>query len=206
VTIAKDVKIQVNFNKHRVNAYRLIGYVNRKLRKEDFNNDKKDAGEIGAGHTVTALYEVVPAGTELPGLVRADEDKYSDPPSSESTELNTELLTVRLRYKLPDGETSFLLETPVKDSGRKLEAASDDYKFAAAVAGFGMLLRDSKHRGNLDYSAVIKLGTAGAGKDPDGYRKEFLSLVGKAKAIDKRKLPVLSTAPAGKSSPEMTQF
>jgi Ca-activated chloride channel homolog len=206
VTIAKDVKIQVNFNKHRVSAYRLIGYVNRKLRKEDFNNDKKDAGEIGAGHTVTALYEVVPFGTELPGLARADEDKYSDPPSSEFTELNGELLTVRLRYKLPDGKTSSLLETPVKDSGRKLEEASDDYKFAASVVGFGMLLRDSKHRGNLNYAAVIKLGTASAGKDPEGYRKEFLSLVGKAKAIDKRKLQIISTAPAGKSSPEGTQF
>ena len=186
MTIAKDVKIQVNFNKHLVSAYRLIGYENRMLRKEDFNDDKKDAGEIGAGHTVTALYEVVPAGVELPGQAAADDDKYSDPPSSETTEANPELLTVRLRYKLPDGDKSLLLETPVVDEGRKYSAASGDFKFAAAVAGFGMILRDSKLKGDSNYDAVLELGAEGVGSDPEGYRKEFLELVKKARGLGRR--------------------
>jgi Ca-activated chloride channel homolog len=187
VTIAKDVKIQVNFNKHRVNAYRLIGYVNRKLAKKDFNDDKKDAGEIGAGHTVTALYEVVPVGIEIPAGTETDDDKYSEIPSSDSTEFVNELLTVRLRYKLPDQDKSKLLETPVVDKGKTWSQASGDYKFAAAVASFGMLLRNSKFKGTSNYQAILELGAEGAQKDPHGYRKEFLQLVKKAQTIAKKK-------------------
>jgi Ca-activated chloride channel family protein len=188
VTIAKDVKIQVEFNPAQVAAYRLIGYENRLLAKEDFNNDKVDAGEIGAGHTVTALYEIVPVGTELPvespavdGLkyqavgnlaVRAPEfpSKVRDPKSSE-------LLTVKIRYKEPAGDVSSKLEFPLVDAGTRFADASPDFKFATAVAGFGMALRDSPHKGQLTLAQVTEWGRAGLGQDAGGYRAEFLSLV-----------------------------
>ncbi len=188
VTIAKDVKIQVNFNKHRVNAYRLIGYENRMLRKEDFHDDTKDAGEIGAGHTVTALYEIVPAGVEDVKLPEVDEDKYAKQGNSEDdSEISDELLTVKLRYKLPDEDVSTLIEQPVIDRGKNYSESSRDYKFAAAVAAFGMLLRDSKFKGAATYAGVLELGGEGVGKDPHGYRKEFLTLVGKAKTRAKNR-------------------
>jgi len=188
VTIAKDVKIQVEFNPQQVAAYRLIGYENRLLAKEDFNNDKVDAGEIGAGHTVTALYEIVPAGAEMPaespavdGLkyqavgnlaVRAPEfpSKVRDPKSSE-------LLTVKIRYKEPAGDVSSKLEFPLVDAGARFADASPDFKFASAVAGFGMALRDSPHQGQLTLAQVTEWGRAGLGQDAGGYRAEFLRLV-----------------------------
>lgn len=181
VTIAKDVKIQVEFNPAHAAAYRLIGYENRLLRKEDFNDDTKDAGEIGAGHTVTALYEIVPPGKEvkLPGV---DSLKYQSSPAAAPADASSELLTVKLRYKLPEGETSQLIEVPVTDGGRRCAQASADFKFASAVAGFGMILRGSEHRGTATLDAVQELAEEGKGRDANGYRAEFLQLIRQAKA------------------------
>ncbi len=156
LTIAKDVKIQVEFNPARAKSYRLVGYENRVLAAQDFHDDTKDAGEIGAGHTVTALYEVVPAGEQASA---------------------GELLTVNLRYKAPDGDTSKLLRVPATDEGRKMDQADDDFRFAAAVAAFGMLLRDSPHKGSATFAMVRELAAAGRGQDPHGHRAEFLQLV-----------------------------
>jgi hypothetical protein len=275
VTIAKDVKIQVEFNPAKVQSYRLIGYENRMLRKEDFNNDKVDAGEIGAGHAVTALYEVVPAkageeGVEVAnvgarGVVKtapatqqvrrrtdrivgpmdyptgvakpqvtievvstnvpeirekrvvldasgkikldllgefevmnlsADEiaqkiksaaEKYYHNPDIrvKLTRFGAgeELLNLRLRYKQPDGDMSKLIEAPVVDKGLSYAKASEDFKFAAAVAQFGMILRGSPHKGTASFDGVLELGDEGKGKDEKGYRGEFLEMVKKARAI-----------------------
>ncbi|MEE8461681.1 MAG: von Willebrand factor type A domain-containing protein [Acidobacteriota bacterium] len=179
VTIAKDVKIQIEFNPLQVSAYRLIGYENRLLRKEDFNDDTKDAGEIGAGHTVTALYEIVPAGKglQIPGV---DPLKYQTPMGTTDVAQSGELLTLKLRYKQPDGETSRLLEFPVRDGGKAYSQASQDFKFAAAVASFGMILRQSPYQGNGTLAAVLELAQEGKGSDPHGYRGEFLELVKQA--------------------------
>src|SRR5690606_24075970 len=172
LTIAKDVKLQVEFNPAHVRAYRLIGYENRLLAAEDFDDDAKDAGELGAGHTVTALYEVVPVGVEgtvevrVPGELRYQERATSagDRPHAQA---GSELAWVKLRYKPPTGDVSRLLEVPVQTgSGR----GSDDMRFAAAVAEFGMLLRDSKHRGSATFDDVIVLARGAVGADPDGYR------------------------------------
>ncbi|HEY8993380.1 MAG TPA: VWA domain-containing protein [Lacunisphaera sp.] len=187
VTIAKDVKIQVEFNPAQVTAYRLIGYENRLLAKEDFNNDKVDAGEIGAGHTVTALYEVVPAGAELPGETPAvDELKYrkvGTPNAKGQTPSSNEMLTVKIRYKEPAGDASNKLEFALRDTGARFEDASEDFKFAAAVAGFGLVLRDSPHKRSLTLAEVSAWGRAGLGNDAGGYRNEFLGLVEKAQAL-----------------------
>jgi Ca-activated chloride channel family protein len=189
VTIAKDVKIQVEFNPAQVAAYRLIGYEKRMLRKQDFNNDKKDAGEIGAGHTVTALYEIIPAGERIPeGSV--DPLKYQVPADDEKPTRyvvtgSKELLTLKLRYKQPDGDTSRLLEFPVTDDGKSFAQASTDFKFAAAVAEFGMLLRDSQYKGDANYSNVLELAQSAKGSDPDGYRSEFITLVHKAQELSR---------------------
>ncbi|MDB6016533.1 MAG: von Willebrand factor [Pedosphaera sp.] len=186
VTIAKDVKIQVEFNPKQVSAYRLIGYEKRMLRKEDFNNDAKDAGEIGAGHTVTALYEIVPAGTEFHGAV--DDLKYQSPTTKPERYVSTgskELLTLKLRYKQPDGDKSKLLEFPCTDGGASFGKASTDFKFAAAVASFGMILRDSEFKGSSSYGAVLELAEEAKGTDEAGYRSEFLNLVRKAQALQR---------------------
>jgi Ca-activated chloride channel family protein len=178
----------VEFNPARVGAYRLIGYEKRLLRPEDFNNDAKDAGEIGAGHTVTALYEIVPAGGEIRGG-RVDELKYQpassaeEPPERYVASASRELLTLKLRYKQPAGDTSRRLEFPVTDSGRRFDQASTDFKFAAAVAEFGMLLRDSEFAGEASYGAVRELAGEAKGKDADGYRSEFLTLVKTAQRL-----------------------
>jgi len=170
-----------------VSAYRLIGYENRLLAKEDFNNDKVDAGEIGAGHTVTALYEVVPAGAELPGETPAvDALKYQKverPNAQGQTSNSHEMLTVKIRYKEPAGDVSSKLEFALHDMGARFEDASEDFKFAAAVAGFGLVLRDSPHKGSLTLAKVSACGRAGLGNDAGGYRNEFLGLVDKAAAI-----------------------
>ncbi|HWE40200.1 MAG TPA: VWA domain-containing protein [Isosphaeraceae bacterium] len=196
VTIAKDVKVQVEFNPAKVAAYRLIGYEDRLLAKEDFDDDTKDAGEIGAGHTVTALYEVVPAGTPPPQLAAARALKYEPRPepkpaaaaaagadlaSKAKGPASDELLTVFLRYKAPDGDTSKLLERPVVDAGLDVSRASDDFKFASAVASFGMLLRGSPYKGSSTLDTALELARSGTGADPSGYRKEFVELVQKAK-------------------------
>jgi Ca-activated chloride channel family protein len=181
VTIAKDVKIQVEFNPQQVAAYRLIGYENRLLAKEDFNNDKVDAGEIGAGHTVTALYEIVPVGVEMPATTPAvDALKYQVAGNQKSkieNQKSGELLTVKIRYKEPAGDVSSKLEFPLADAGARFADASPDFKFATAVAGFGLVLRDSPHQGQLTLAQVTEWGRAGLGQDAGGYRAEFLSLV-----------------------------
>jgi Ca-activated chloride channel family protein len=179
VTVAKDVKIQVEFNPSNVAAYRLIGYENRVLRNEDFNDDRKDAGEIGAGHTVTALYEIVPAGTEidLPGI---DPLKYQRPPAPAAGAARDELMTVKLRYKAPDGDDSRLLSAVVKTGTEEL---SGNVGFAAAVAEFGMLLRQSPHKGSATHAGAAALARRFRGPDPDGYRAEFIRLVELAEAL-----------------------
>jgi Ca-activated chloride channel family protein len=186
VTIAKDVKIQIEFNPAQVAAYRLIGYENRILAAEDFNDDKKDAGEIGAGHTVTALYEVVPAGAEgvQVDVPPVDPLKYQRPARPADDEaVSNELLTLKLRYKAPDGDTSKLLEFPVVDADASFSAASGEMQFASAVAAFGMLLRGSEHKGTATYDAVLEIATSAKGPDLHGYRAEFLEMVRRAKAI-----------------------
>ena len=182
VTIAKDVKIQIEFNPAVASAYRLIGYENRMLAKEDFNDDKKDAGEIGAGHTVTALYEIVPAGqpVTLPGT---DPLKYQTPTARPAQGQSKELMTLKMRYKAPDGDVSKLMEVPVTDGGRSFAQASPETKFASGVAGFGMILRDSPHKGNATLGAVAEWAEEGKGRDEAGYRKEFIELVKKAKSL-----------------------
>jgi Ca-activated chloride channel family protein len=156
------------------------------LRKEDFNNDRKDAGEIGAGHTVTALYEIVPAGQELPAPP-VDPLKYQPAPKPVARPSGSdELLTVKLRYKQPDGDKSALIEQAVNDSGKGYAAASRDFKFASAVAAFGMVLRDSPHKGNATLAAVLELAEESRGPDASGYRTEFFSLVKKTQALGKR--------------------
>ncbi|MCK4776702.1 MAG: von Willebrand factor type A domain-containing protein, partial [Candidatus Krumholzibacteria bacterium] len=182
-TIAKDVKIQIEFNPGRIDAYRLIGYENRVLADRDFADDRKDAGEIGAGHTVTALYEIVPRGKGgvLPGV---DQLKYQQPAELPETVVKSDdLMNVRLRYKAPDEDTSTLVEFPVGDSEARVEQASGDFKFAAAVAGFGMLLRDSDYMGDTSFDLVLKLGLAGKGTDAEGYRAEFINLVKTAQTL-----------------------
>jgi len=183
VTIAKDVKIQVEFNPAQVKAYRLIGYENRVLAAQDFNDDTKDAGEIGAGHTVTALYELVPPGGQTPGAPSVDPLKYQQPVQPGPTAQSGELLTLKLRYKEPEGDTSSLLEFPVRDEARTLAQATPDFRFASAVASFGMILRGSEHKGSSTFESVLDLAQGGLGKDPDGYRGEFVQLVQKAKAL-----------------------
>jgi Ca-activated chloride channel family protein len=182
VTIAKDVKLQLELNPAQVAAYRLIGYENRLLRAEDFNDDKKDAGEIGAGHTVTAFYELVPAGGEAPAA-KVDGLKYQPP--AEPAAASDELLTLKLRYKEPEGDTSKLIETAVKDAGKAYPQASEDFQFAAAVAGFGLVLRDSQYKGDLTFGAVAELAQAGRGADASGYRAEMIELVKKARSLDR---------------------
>jgi Ca-activated chloride channel family protein len=177
VTVAKDVKIQVDFNPAKVGSYRLIGYENRIMAHQDFNDDKKDAGEVGAGHHVTALYELVPPG-EAP---KVDPSRYTKTVSSGTA--SDESFTVRLRYKRPDGDTSKLIEIGVVDSGRAFADASDDLKFAAAVAGFGMLLRDSPSKGSLTYAGILEIAQPVSTRDPGGYRREFLAGVQRASTL-----------------------
>jgi hypothetical protein len=231
ITIAKDVKIQIEFNPAQIAAYRLLGYENRVMAAQDFNNDKKDAGEIGAGHTVTALYELVPAeaaGVEQPRQPGVDPLKYQGirnggvgagavggfagggfgggegvgggfggnalvggggvQQSGKLTDAakSGELLTLKLRYKEPEGETSKLLEVPLKDRGGSFHSASPDLQFAAAVASFSMILRNSQHRGSASIDGVAEIASAALGKDEGGYRAEFVDLVRKAQALGAR--------------------
>jgi Ca-activated chloride channel family protein len=184
VTIAKDVKIQVEFNPQQVSAYRLIGYENRILAAQDFNDDKKDAGEIGAGHTVTALYEIVPAGAA--GGVRpppVDDLRYQTQGKPNEAAQSGELLTLKIRYKQPDGDTSTKLEFPARDEGKRFGQASQDFRFAAAVASFGMLLRDSQSKGNATYAGVLETATEASSGDTTGYREEFLKMVARAREL-----------------------
>jgi Ca-activated chloride channel family protein len=185
-TIAKDVKIQVEFNPKQVAAYRLIGYENRLLRDQDFNDDRKDAGEIGAGHTVTALYEIVPYGQkyENPGV---DPLKYQQPTQPSEMANSNEMMTVKLRYKEPNEDQSKLISVSLADSKTKLDSASADFKFSSAVAAFGMLLRDSKYKADASYNKVLELARNSIGADPQGYRSEFVQLVETARLLSSQR-------------------
>ncbi len=182
VTIAKDVKIQVDFNPARAAGYRLIGYENRLIRPEDFKDDTKDAGEIGAGHTVTAFYEIVPVGRQIPGSA-VDPSKYQGVAAFTDAAASQELFTVRLRYKAPDGQTSKPFDVPAIDERKPFHSASGDYQFAASVAQFGLLLRDSKYHGDASFDGVLEMASAHLGADRFGYRQEFLELVKTARSL-----------------------
>ena len=179
-TVAKDVKIQVEFNPAKVQAYRLLGYENRLLSKEDFADDRKDAGEIGAGHAVTALYEVVPVGA-APVALTGDSLTYQQVTLRPSANRSAELLTVRLRYKDPHGTRSRLLSTPVLD--RAPARPSADQRFASAVAAFALLLRNSEYKGAANYDLVLALARDARGEDAEGYRGEFISMVERARVL-----------------------
>ena len=177
-TIAKDVKIQVDFNPALVASYRLIGYENRLLADEDFADDTKDAGELGSGHTVTALYEVIPVGVPTTTAVRDRGDlKYQDNTLTQAAYASGELMTVKLRYKAPDGDTSRLIERVVRQPAPDRQAAADNFYFSAAVAEFGMILRDSEHKGTATLDQVLALARDAQGDDREGYRDEFIRLV-----------------------------
>jgi len=188
ITIAKDVKIQIEFNPAVAGAYRLIGYENRVLAAQDFNDDRKDAGEIGAGHSVTALYEIIPAGAayDHPALrPQVDPLKYQSTASISNPNpaaASNELMTVKLRYKPHDGDVSSLIEVPVVDEGAGFESASPDFHFAAAVASFGMILRGSQYAGGMTLAGVRELAQTGQ-RDGDEYRAEFVTLVERANAM-----------------------
>jgi Ca-activated chloride channel family protein len=187
LTVAKDVKVQIEFNPAAVRAYRLIGYENRLLAAEDFNDDRKDAGELGAGHTVTALYEIVPVGSaSRVGTPTVDPLRYgAEAVRSDRTEAArgedrargdaSELAFVKVRYKEPTGSTSRLITQPVESRGR--DRLSADFRFAAAVAGFGMLLRESEYRGTIGTEEILSLAHSGLDADPQGYRQGFIELV-----------------------------
>jgi Ca-activated chloride channel family protein len=179
-TVAKDVKIQLEFNPARVQSYRLLGYENRLLAREDFDDDRKDAGEMGAGHSVTALYEVVPVGA-TPVALGSDSLTYQEVSVRPSARRTNELLTVRVRYKEPQGTRSRLLEMPVVDRGH--ERASEDLRFASAVAEYALLLRESEHRGSASYDQVLALARGARGDDPEGYRGEFIGMVETARTL-----------------------
>lgn len=181
-TIAKDVKLQVEFNPAKVKAYRLVGYENRLLNKEDFNDDTKDAGEVGAGHTVTAIYEIIPAGSKEK-VAEIDELKYQKTIVTNDAYEGNEMMTVKVRYKKPDGDKSTLLSYTVNDSEQGFEYTSTDHKFACAVAMFGMKLRDSENLGNKTYDDILAIAKANKGADLDGYRTEFVQMVETAKLL-----------------------
>ena len=223
VTIAKDVKLQVEFNPATVAAYRLVGYDNRLLAAKDFNDDTKDAGEIGAGHTVTAFYEIVPVGVELPVVAEqpatVDPLKYQQPgvppapapvvtlplppltpdpaqgtvpvilfpPVYSPTVASPDLLTVKLRWKAPEGDVSTKKEFPLVDSGTTYDKATPDFQFASSVAAFALLLKQSPYRGTANFDAVLEIAGSSLGNDPGGWRAEFVDLVKKAKALSPTK-------------------
>ncbi len=182
-TVAKDVKIQVEFNPVHVAGYRLIGYEKRLLRDEDFNDDKKDAGDLGAGHTVTALYEIVPNGQAVPAA-KVDKLKYQTPRGA--TDASAEMMTVKVRYKAPQGDVSKLMQRTVDDATVAMNRTTADFRWAAAVAGYGMMLRESPQRGTLTWQQVRALAAGAVGKDAEGYRAEFLKLVDKASSLPRK--------------------
>lgn len=183
-TVAKDVKVQVEFNPARVAAYRLIGYENRLLAKEDFNDDRKDAGEMGSGQTVTILYEIVPAGAAVSVRPSVDDLKYQSPPSKNENP-SSDLLTVKIRYKDPQGTESRLMAVPfAPKTVPNFDAAAHDLRFAAAVAGFGQKLRGDEDVREWSWEEIARTVKQSIGSDPGGHRTEFLGLVRKADAIE----------------------
>lgn len=180
-TVAKDVKFQVEFNPALVEAYRLIGYENRVLQDHEFNDDRVDAGDVGAGHTVTALYEIVPVGASV-DTPRVDPLKYQQNKPSRRYRWS-ETLTLKIRYKEPEGDTSRLLTYTLRDEDRPLAMLDEDFRFAAAVAAWGMVLRESPHKGAANHDLVLALAQGALGHDPQGYRAEFLSLVNRSRGL-----------------------
>ena len=175
-TIAKDVKLQIEFNPAKVKAYRLIGYENRMLKSEDFNNDKKDAGELGSGHTVTALYEIVPVGVASE-FEKIDELRYQKSEVAPTAVRSNELMTIKLRYKKPDEDVSRLIVHPLVDNNILLSRTSDNFRWSASVAAFGMLLRESSYCKDFTYDQVVRLASGSKGEDTEGYRIEFINMV-----------------------------
>ncbi len=188
-TIAKDVKLQIEFNPTKVQAYRLIGYENRLLNKEDFNNDLKDAGELGSGHTVTALYEVIPVGIKSNFTESVDKLKYQKEPKTSGLDETDEVMTIKFRYKKPDEDKSKLIEHPVIDLAIPVQKTSDNFRFAAAVAQFGMLLRNSEFKQTSTYNNAWKLAKSSLGEDKEGYRSEFLRMVKNAESLVQTRNP-----------------
>jgi Ca-activated chloride channel family protein len=185
-TIAKDVKVQVEFNPAKVQAYRLIGYENRLMRAEEFNDDKKDAGELGAGHSVTALYEIIPVGVAAK-LPHVDPLRYQSREIGAAGFTTNELMTVKLRFKAPkSGTASSMVAKSVIDEDTDGASASENTRFAAAVAEFGMLLRDSKSKGKSSFENCLALARESRGDDSEGYRAEFISLVEKSAQLKRR--------------------
>ena len=185
-TIAKDVKLQIEFNPAVVQGYRLIGYENRMLAKEDFNNDKKDAGDLGSGHTVTALYEIIPVGLQSEFLKQVDTLKYQAAEKFSATTFSGEIMTLKMRYKQPNDSISKLMTVAVSAEQKQMQLTSDNFRFAAAVAEFGMMLRNSSFKQQASYKEVISMAENALGTDKEGYRKEFLQLVKNANTIAKK--------------------
>jgi Ca-activated chloride channel homolog len=181
-TVAKDVKLQIEFNPAKVLAYRLIGYENRLLRKEDFHDDTKDAGELGAGHSVTALYEIVPPGGDST-LAQVDPLKYQSTAVNSSANTSPELLTLKLRYKAPDSDTSKLMTQTVGDESGPFAQATDNLRFAASVAELGMLLRNSPHKGTASFGQAREIAQRSLGRDIEGYRHDFLAMISMAEHV-----------------------
>jgi Ca-activated chloride channel family protein len=196
-TIAKDVKLQIEFNPDKVQGYRLIGYENRLLNKEDFNDDKKDAGELGSDHTVTALYELIPAGIKDTMLKNVDALRYQKTRASSKNNFTDEVMNIKLRYKKPDGNKSILIEHPLKDENIVFSSTSDNFRFAASVAAFGMLLRNSHYKGNADFSSVKQMAQSAMQNDGEGYRKEFVELVQKASSLKEKETAKLENDNTG---------
>lgn len=185
-TIAKDVKIQVEFNPVRVQAYRLIGYENRLMRADEFNDDKKDAGELGAGHSVTALYEIIPVGVRA-RTSSVDQLRYQSQNPTADAFTSNELMTVKLRYKLPQSDASIMFAKSLTDDGDDLSLASENTRFVSAVAEFGMLLRDSKYKGKSSFEQCLALARDSSGRDSEGYRAEFINLVKRSAELKQNK-------------------
>ena len=185
VTIAKDVKLQLEFNPKYIKSYRLIGYENRLLRNEDFNDDKKDAGEIGSGHYVTALYELSPTQNKS-STPPVDPLKYQDDRKNSKASDSDEILTIKFRYKEPNGNKSSLLSFPIQYNILDFGQTSNDFRFASSVAAFGMLLRDSEYKGKANWKDTYELAKKSLGQDKEGYRSEFVQLVEKAKSLSKK--------------------
>ncbi len=184
-TVAKDVKLQVEFNPAKVQAYRLLGYEDRLLQKEDFNNEAKVAGDMGVNHTVTALYELIPVGIKDNFTASVDPLKYQKPAEDKTANTSSEIMTVKFRYKEPDSDISKLEVVTVEDKPLNADKTSDDFRFAAAVAEYGMLLRDSQFKQNSKFDQLINMAKSAKGKDDDGYRAEFIRLAESTKNMMK---------------------
>ena len=196
LTVAKDVKLQVEFNPAQVKAYRLLGYENRRLRDEEFKDDKKDAGDLGAGHSVTALYEVVPAGSEEP-LPEVDPLKYQQTVLRPNAASSNEVLRVRVRYKPPEESESRLLARILTKPAAGAAGPSQAFRFSAAVAEFGLLLRDSDYKGEADYDRAFQSASQALGNDEDGRRSELLSLLRTARNLTAESKASRSKTPRG---------